>query len=229
MVKKGVNDAEIGAIIDHAFDWRCVRGVTFQPVHDTGRNENFDPRRDRITLAYIRRCIVEDSGVFGADDMIPLPCNPSSITIGYGLRKGRQVTPVTSIISHEDLLSDIPNAVSLEKYPQLKQRIFDLFSLSTGPDSAIERLSALLGCLPSAPTPEGLSYENIFRVTVVEFLDAHNFCIGNVKRSCVHFVTPNGQIIPFDTYNLFYRNGRIDGIRRAMDVEQPALNTGADA
>jgi hypothetical protein len=29
-----------------------------------------------------------------------------------------------------------------------------------------------------------------------------------VKRSCIHFVTPNGQIIPFDTYNLFYREGR---------------------
>jgi 7,8-dihydro-6-hydroxymethylpterin dimethyltransferase len=40
----------------------------------------------------------------------------------------------------------------------------------------------------------------------VEFLDAHNFCISRVKRSCVHFVTTNGQIIPFDTYNLFYRD-----------------------
>ena len=29
------------------------------------------------------------------------------------------------------------------------------------------------------------------------------------------FVTPNGQIIPFDTYNLFYRDGRIAGIRAA--------------
>jgi hypothetical protein len=29
-------------------------------------------------------------------------------------------------------------------------------------------------------------------------------------------VTPHGQIIPFDTYNLFYRDGRIDGIRAAL-------------
>ena len=43
-----------------------------------------------------------------------------------------------------------------------------------------------------------------------------NFCVGNVKRSCIHFVTEQGQIIPFDTYNLFYRNGKIDGIRAAM-------------
>jgi 7,8-dihydro-6-hydroxymethylpterin dimethyltransferase len=54
--------------------------------------------------------------------------------------------------------------------------------------------------------PEGMGYENIFRIAIVEFMDAHNFCISRVKRSCVHFVTPNGQIIPFETYNMFYRD-----------------------
>ena len=38
---------------------------------------------------------------------------------------------------------------------------------------------------------------------------------GGVKHSCMHFVTPAGQIIPFDTSNLFYRNGSIDRIRAA--------------
>ncbi|MGA2042008.1 MAG: radical SAM protein [Roseiarcus sp.] len=219
VVKKGVNDREMGAIVNHALDWRCVRGVTFQPVQDAGRNENFDPIRDRALLSDIRRRIVEDSGVFGERDMIPLPCNPSAITIGYGVRNGRNVAPVTSFVSHEDLLSEMPNTVSFEKYPELRKRVFDLFSLSTGPETAADRVAALLCCLPSAPVPEGLTYDNIFRVTVIEFLDAHNFCLANVKRSCVHFVTPVGQIIPFDTYNLFYRNGRIDGIRARMRAE----------
>jgi hypothetical protein len=98
----------------------------------------------------------------------------------------------------------------------LQRRIFDLFSLSTGPDTAVERISALLCCLPSVPVPTGLTYDNIFRVTVVEFLDPQNFCLAAVKRSCVHFVTPAGQIIPFDTYNLFYRGGRIEGIRAGL-------------
>ena len=216
VVKKGVNDREMGAIINHALDWRCVRGVTFQPVQDTGRNENFDPRRDRALLSDIRRRIVEDSGVFGERDMIPLPCNPSAITIGYGVRNGRQVAPVTAFVSHDDLLSATPNTISFEKYPELQRRVFDLFSLSTGPETAAERVEALLCCLPSVPAPKGLSYENIFRVAVVEFLDAHNFCLANVKRSCIHFVTPTGQIIPFDTYNLFYRDGRIDAIRQRL-------------
>jgi len=43
-------------------------------------------------------------------------------------------------------------------------------------------------------------------------------CAG-VKRSCSHFVAPNGQVIRFDAYNLFYRNGRIDEIRARLKAE----------
>src|SRR6185369_4747645 len=70
-LKKGVNDGEIAEIVRHALTWRCVRGVTFQPIQDAGRNDGFDPKTNRIVLTEIRRRIVEDSGVFADGDMIP--------------------------------------------------------------------------------------------------------------------------------------------------------------
>ena len=223
-VKRGVNDEEIGAIVRHALEWRCVRGITFQPVQDAGRNEGFD-KSQRIMLSDIRRRIVEDSGVFGPHDMVPLPCNPESISIGYGLRNGRNVLPVTSMVPREEFVAVTPNTISFEKQPALKEKFIELFSLSSGANNAPERLAEFLCCLPKAEVPAGLTYENVFRVTIVQFMDRFNFCVGGVKRSCIHFVTPNGQIIPFDTYNLFYRDGRIAKIRadlaRAKD-EQPA-------
>ena len=54
-VKRGVNDDEIADIVRHALTWNCVRGVTFQPVQDAGRNEGFDPKANRIVLTEIRR------------------------------------------------------------------------------------------------------------------------------------------------------------------------------
>ncbi|HEX8665130.1 MAG TPA: radical SAM protein [Beijerinckiaceae bacterium] len=220
-VKRGVNDREVAAIIDHALGWSCVRGVTFQPVQDAGRNLGFDARRDRIVLSELRRRIVEH-GLFGEADMIPLPCNPDAITIGYGLRNGRQVAPVTSMIPRDVLLEAVPNAITFEKYPELKRRIFELFSLSIGESAMPEKMSALLCCLPDVPAPQGLGYASTFRVAVVQFMDAYNFCVGAVKRSCIHFVTPAGQIVPFETYNLFYRGGEIDGIRRRLRRETGA-------
>jgi uncharacterized radical SAM superfamily Fe-S cluster-containing enzyme len=215
-VKRGVNDHEIGAIVRHALEWRCVRGITFQPVQDAGRNENFDKERDRVVLSEIRQRVVEESGVFGGDDMIPLPCNPESISIAYGLRNGAKVVPIMSLLPREELVASLPNAISFEKQPVLVRKFMELFSLSSGPQNAGERMSELLCCLPRVPVPAGIGYENIFRVVIVQFMDRFNFCVGGVKRSCIHFVTPAGQIIPFDTYNLFYRNGSIDRIRAGL-------------
>ena len=59
VVKAGQNDDELGEIIDFALQWKCVRGITFQPVQDAGRNEGFDKRTDRFVLSDIRRRVVE--------------------------------------------------------------------------------------------------------------------------------------------------------------------------
>jgi hypothetical protein len=218
-VKRGVNDREIGDIVRHALTYKCVRGINFQPVQDAGRNDGFDPRRNRIVLSEIRRRIVEESGIFADGDMIPLPCNPASISIGYGLRDGDKVVPLTSLVPREALLPSIPNAISFEKYPELRQRFVDLLSLSTTDTNTRERLGSLLCCLPDVPMPEGAGYQNVFRITIVEFLDRFNFCLANVKRSCIHFVTPDGSIIPFDTYNTLYRPGAA-GNRRLAEARR---------
>lgn len=215
VIKKGVNDDEIAAIVDHALTWNCVRGVTFQPVQVVGRTEGFDPNQHRIMLTDIRRAIVAGNSGFTAADIIPLPCNPESISIGYALRNGADIVPITSMIPKDVLTAEIPNAVTFEKYPELKSRIFDFFSLSTNDKNAPQRLEALLCCLPQIETPDSIRYENLFRVAISEFLDPYNFCISRVKRSCVHFVTLDQGIIPFDTYNLLYRDGKIDERRRA--------------
>jgi 7,8-dihydro-6-hydroxymethylpterin dimethyltransferase len=47
-------------------------------------------------------------------------------------------------------------------------------------------------------------------------MDRFGFCVGNVKRSGNNFVTPNGQIIPFETYNLFYRDGSVERRRAGV-------------
>jgi 7,8-dihydro-6-hydroxymethylpterin dimethyltransferase len=174
-------------------------------VQDAGRNEGFEANANRLLLTQIRR-EVGKSGVFGIEDMISLPCNPDQICIGYGLREGHKVTPITRLLPREAILNG-PNTISYEAYPSLRNKILDLLSLATTQANTEEKLTGLLCCLPQAKLPEGLSYANSFRVVILQFLDRYNFDLGTVKRSCIHFVTGDGQIIPFDTYNSFYRAG----------------------
>ena len=109
-----------------------------------------------------------------------------------------------------------------KKLRGFEEKFIELFSLSSGANNASERLAEFLCCLPKVEVPQGLTYDHVFRVVIVQFLDRFNFCVGAVKRSCMHFVTPAGQIIPFDTYNMFYRYGRIETIRAAMKAEMHA-------
>ena len=205
-LKKGVNDGDIADIVRFALKWRCVRGVTFQPIQDAGRNDGFDARKHRMVLSEVRPEIAR-AGVFALEDLIPLPCNPDQICIGYGLRNGEKVAPITALLPRDILVDAAPNTVTFEGYPELRERVFNLLSLSTAQADTSDKLAEVLCCLPDAVVPEGISYENTFRVVVMQFLDRFNFDIATVKRSCVHFVQPDGQIIPFDTFNTFYRPG----------------------
>jgi hypothetical protein len=53
----------------------------------------------------------------------------------------------------------------------------------------------------------------------MNFMDAYDFDVRAIKKSCVHIVQTDGKIIPFDTHNLFYRDDRtrqLEDIRREI-------------
>jgi hypothetical protein len=206
-LKKGLNNQEIGKIIDYALKRKCVRGVTFQPIQAAGRLDGFNPKTDRYTLTEVRREILEQSCHFKPEDILPVPCHPDSLAMAYALKIDDKVIPLTGLFEPDRFVEIMPNSVLYEQNQELKEKLFDLFSTSHSPASSANSLKQLLCCLPMLPVPEGITYENVFRVMIVQFLDPYNFDVRSVKRSCIHIVHPDGRIIPFDTFNMFYREG----------------------
>jgi uncharacterized radical SAM superfamily Fe-S cluster-containing enzyme len=47
--------------------------------------------------------------------------------------------------------------------------------------------------------------QDILFVGAMHFMDPYNFDFERLKRCCIHNVTPDGSIIPFCAYNIFYR------------------------
>ncbi len=221
VMKKGVNDDEVDDIIEYAMQWKCVRGISIQPVQDVGRNEEFKSG-ERLTLSEVRRRIVDGRTAFGEHDMVPLPCHPEHISIGYAIKAEGKLTPVTSMISREDFLKGAENSVAFERNTQLKKEFFKTFSLATLGENAAGALHTMLCCLPKIRAPD-LTYDNVFRITIIQFMDRHDFCIAAIKRSCVHFVD-GGKIYPFETYNMFYRAGAKlpEGIEKVAPGGKPA-------
>jgi len=204
---KGRNDHEIGKIVDFALQQRCVRGVTLQPVQDAGRVVGFDPARDRLTLTEVRRRLLAQTNVFQPADVLPVPCHPDAIAMAYALKLEGRVVPLTGMIEPQVLLEGGRNTIAYERDTGLQAKLFAAFSTAHSPASGTQSLRELLCCLPRVSLPEGLGYDNLFRVIILQFLDAHSFDVRSVKKSCVHIVHPGDlRIIPFDTYNLFYRD-----------------------
>ena len=222
-VKRGVNDDEIGDIIRHAQGWSCVRGVTLQPVQDAGRVEGYDAARHRLTVSELRRRIVEQSGVFTAADVVPVPCNPDTLAMAYALRTPEGgLQPLTRFVDPTTLVEASSNTIVFERDPALKEQVFKLFSTNHSPESQAACLSELMCCLPQIAAPEGLDYRSVFRVLIVQFMDAQSLDIRALKKSCIHMALPDGRMVPFESHNLFYRDGRqalLDQIRGELDAQ----------
>jgi uncharacterized radical SAM superfamily Fe-S cluster-containing enzyme len=204
-LQKGLNDDEIGKIIEYGLQQQCVRGVTFQPTQIAGRLQGFNAQTDRITLTEVRRKILEQSPVFQPNDIIPVPCNPDALAMGYTLKLGGQVFPMTRYIDPAHLLNNSRNTIVYEQDSLLHQHLIKIFSTGISVDRVEENVNQLLCCLPNVYAP-GLSYDNLFRIIIMRFIDAYDFDVRAIKKSCVHIVHKNGNIIPFETMNLLYRD-----------------------
>jgi 7,8-dihydro-6-hydroxymethylpterin dimethyltransferase len=213
---------------------------------------NFNPATDRLTLTEVRRKILEQTKIFRPEDIIPVPCHPDSLAMAYALKLNGKVTPLTSMIPPEVLINGAANTILYEQEPAVRDNLFKLFATNHSPASSAGTLRELLCCLPkvwipndvitnhsemdhvatgASPVPPArsaaesspsLSYENIFRIIIMQFIDANSFDVRSVKKTCVHIVHPDGRLIPFDTYNLFYRDDleqtRLDPLRRKAEM-----------
>ena len=210
-IRRGLNDDEMGEIIDYGTQQPCVRGVTFQPVQAAGRLEGYESGynsdRDRLTLTEIRRKILEQSPILAPEDLIPVPCHPDHLAMAYALKLESGLVPLTGLVDPELLINSGRATITYEKEPAIREHFLNLFSTHHSVDSQTDAMSDFLGKLDQAP-PQQLGYENIFRILIVEFIDAQGFDLRSIRKTCVHIVHPDGKrVIPFDTYNLLYRDG----------------------
>jgi len=205
---RGVNDGEVGRLVEFAAAQRCVRGITLQPVQFAGRTDGLSAQRERLTLGEVREAILSQTSLFAADDIIPVPCNPDALAMGYALKTTRGIEPLTRHVGPEVLLAGPRNTIVFESDPTLKAEVFRLFATNLSPEGQASCLASLLCCLPQVRVPQDIGYQHVFRVLVMAFMDAANFDVRAMKKSCVHIAQPDGRIIPFEAFNLFYRDGR---------------------
>jgi 7,8-dihydro-6-hydroxymethylpterin dimethyltransferase len=141
--------------------------VTLQPIQDAGRLEKFDPATDRLTLTEVRCKILEQTGVFHAEDVIPVPCHPDALAMAYALKIGGKTVPLTGLVDPEVLINGPRDTIVYEEETGIRDCLFKLFATKHSPKSGVASLRDLLCCVPRVSAPSDLSCKNIFRVLIV--------------------------------------------------------------
>jgi hypothetical protein len=226
---KGVNDDQIGDIIQFAIDNReVVRAVNFQPVSITGRIDKNKRDEMRITIPDLMRLAAEQTkGLIKEDDWYPVPsvqplceflstakdesfvdftAHPHCGMATYLIMDEDEVHPITEYMDVDE---------TLESFKKASERIKD-------GHLTMAKLGILRGMLRNLRFPKLSNYikdvvmnsnylslnkmhHDMILIGSMHFMDPYNYDIERVQRCVIHYATPDGTIVPFCTMNNIHR------------------------
>jgi len=211
-IEAGVNDAEIGRIVEAGLNSPIVRGINFQPLAYFGAARRRPPS-GRITMTGIlKRLERQAGGMLRMDDFIPLPCDPNRVAICYMVREGGRFVPVARRVDVREMPGVAGNTLAFFPGDTLARAIGSFCGGTCSCMSFVKNLvplTSLAGRAAAARDRVAFTTQNLFRITVTSFLDRYNFDLQSMQMECVHVLTPDGRRIPFSAYNLFHREAGI--------------------
>ncbi len=232
-VVKGVNDNELGDIVQYALDNRdIVRCINFQPVSITGRIDREEREKMRITTPDAIRLIEEQTnGGIKAEDWYPVS---SMMGVGraIGLIRGIDLfelhahfacgmatflfidddgsyVPITEVVDIERLLAVLEDICNLyadgKRFAGLRSKLKLLGFLRH-----VKKKSFMKPIISSFLRTGSYSSLRTFMSRVImlgmmHFQDPWNLDLERVQHCTINYATPDGRIISFCTYNNIHR------------------------
>ncbi len=116
-LQAGVNDDQLGPLVQFGLARPWITGISFQPATYSGRHVLPEQLERRITFPdVIRGVAVQTGGLFREDDFLPLPCaHPNCHQIAIAYRSGGTAVPVTRFIDARANLDLLANGISFTR------------------------------------------------------------------------------------------------------------------
>ncbi|MDQ3927520.1 MAG: radical SAM protein [Chloroflexota bacterium] len=230
VVAEGVNDQEVGRVVDYAFDTDYVAGVSFQPVFGSGRANPIDPLKRVTTTGVMQRLGQQTGGRVGPEDFIALPCShPDCCSISYFVRGDHgQLNSVARLLGVERLkenlglvanriaLTDADGAVKAALMgmmsetttitrPELVDYLADLCeNCDLGINNFVKSVASMV---VKRESPAEMLVKRIKRLTIKSFMDAWTLNVERLQQCCVHVGSTEGESnpirVPFCARQLF--------------------------
>ncbi|HEV7556911.1 MAG TPA: radical SAM protein [Kofleriaceae bacterium] len=219
---RGVNDHQIGQVIELFLSGSHFLSLNFQPVAYTGHGGGtfvHDPM-DRLTIpGVIRRAEEQTGGKVKYTDFFPLPCShPQCVSLTYLLRldDGTNV-PFARFIDFEKYTTLLRSSATLpataEVEDALADVIHDVFARQDEIERGPEILAALRRSLDEMFPQKPLSSRDSFRASerqsksifLHHYMDRHDFDLERLRKCCHHYPQIDGRVMPACGFNMFHR------------------------
>jgi uncharacterized radical SAM superfamily Fe-S cluster-containing enzyme len=221
-VAAGLNDAEVGTLLDLVLNRPNMRSLELHTMCFTGQGGIGFPRTARITIPDLHRGLEEaTAGRITGRDFVPSPlAHPHCYSICYLLLlDGGGYVPFTRLASRAvlyDLLQDSLYIEPREKLQEVFRAIVD--DLWANPEKVPESrpvLATIKRLLQELYPPSGRPLPLLERQKIAErstraiyihaHMDEENFDVGRVMKCCVTVPEADGRSIPTCSYNVLYR------------------------
>jgi uncharacterized radical SAM superfamily Fe-S cluster-containing enzyme len=223
-IERGINEHEVGRIVEFGLKHPAVFGINFQPAFHAQRHIPADPLARKTIPDVLRAIEQQTGGLLMLSDFVPVPCcMPSCNFVTYAMLDGDAVTPITRMLAIDQYLDYLKNRTLPGLSDELLHTLERLWSSSAmvGSDRAAADVQRSLAGLPATPprsrmtdrcsacqshlplsdhTPRDLA-RHIFMINTRDFMDPWTFNVKNVMKCCVEFLVPDGRMIPFCAYN----------------------------
>ncbi|MDD2714399.1 MAG: radical SAM protein [Candidatus Wallbacteria bacterium] len=212
-VANGINDDQLGEILNYGISRPGIRGINFQAAAAFSPSSPVNAEQCITISGLAARLEKQTSGLIKINDLVPLPCNVHNHGLTFMVRNERGFQPITRQVDLKPHLDLIENSFYHDATGIMKKMESGLCGNSTVCKcmSFLTDFSTMLPELFKSGTLEqkrNFINHNLFRISLSRFNDLHSFALDAVAKECVHIFTPDLLRIPFSVYNLFHRGGK---------------------
>jgi uncharacterized radical SAM superfamily Fe-S cluster-containing enzyme len=202
-VVRGINDDQLGKIIEFAIKNDIVKGVNFQPATYMGRFASADiDVSERATIPDVLKAIeLQTGGALRADDFYPIPSLHHSCTAVTLVLAGEEgFMPLSRLVDAVKVVNEMESPCCT-----VTKAIPRLWDVSNERDS-FNKLREYIGKL-------GFEIENaeskkILSISMMAFQDCWTLDVDRLQKCRAHMIRPGGRIVPLCAYYLTGTDGR---------------------
>ncbi|MDP2305877.1 MAG: radical SAM protein [Pseudomonadota bacterium] len=222
VIARGINDNQVGQLIDLFEATDAIISLNFQPASYSGFGGGtmiHDPL-DRVTISgVIQRAEEQTNGRLLRSDFYPLPCShPQCVSLTYLLKldDGRCV-PFPRFVNFEKHLNLLRSSAVLpstrDVEDSLQDTLYEVFAHQDEIPDGPAILAALKRSLQAMFPGRSLTWKEASRIgerqakTIFlhHYMDRHDFDLERLRKCCHHYPQEDGRVMPACGFNLFHR------------------------